>query len=94
RLVLLQNADDLFVCKTVALHSLVLSMGQSLLQNGLVQRGKVSDEPIHHLNCRVQRDNLREGFDWIFPHKLLPEAASVASNQETRRKAFTLDKPV
>ncbi|WP_205315948.1 hypothetical protein, partial [Ochrobactrum sp. 3-3] len=26
---------------TVALHSLVLSMGQSLLQNGLSQRGKV-----------------------------------------------------
>jgi hypothetical protein len=39
---LLQNADDLFVCKTVALHSLVLSMGQSLLQNGLFQRGKVT----------------------------------------------------
>ncbi len=40
-LVLLQNDDDLFVCETVALHSLVLSMGQSLLQNGLFQRGKV-----------------------------------------------------
>ncbi len=36
------SADDLFVCETVALHSLVLSMGQSLLQNGLFQRGKVS----------------------------------------------------
>ncbi|SIR27762.1 GSCFA family protein, partial [Rhizobium sp. RU35A] len=31
----------LFVCETVAFHPLVLSMGQSLLQNGLVQRGKV-----------------------------------------------------
>lgn len=31
---LLQNADELFVCETAALHSLVLSMGQSLLQNG------------------------------------------------------------
>ncbi|OOC59569.1 hypothetical protein AS855_00030 [Brucella intermedia M86] len=41
RLVVLQNADDLFVCKTVAFHSLVLSMSQSLLQNGLFQRGKV-----------------------------------------------------
>ncbi|WP_250959070.1 hypothetical protein, partial [Rhizobium sp. CG5] len=41
RLVLLQYADNLFVCETVALHSLVLSIGQSLLQNGLVQRGKV-----------------------------------------------------
>ncbi|WP_259132211.1 hypothetical protein, partial [Rhizobium sp. BK661] len=30
-----------FVCETAALHSLVLSMGQSLLQNGLFQRGKV-----------------------------------------------------
>ncbi|MGA1804217.1 hypothetical protein VH564_18725, partial [Rhizobium sp. HT1-10] len=41
-LMLLQNADDLFVCKTVALHPLVLSMGQSLLQNGLIRRGKVT----------------------------------------------------
>lgn len=41
RLVLLQNADDLFVCKTVALNSLVLSMGQSLLQNRLFQLDKV-----------------------------------------------------
>ncbi len=42
RLVLLQNPDVLFVCETIALHSLVLSMGQSLLQNGLFQRGKVT----------------------------------------------------
>ncbi|WP_205936500.1 hypothetical protein, partial [Rhizobium leguminosarum] len=28
---------------TIALHSLVLSMGQSLLQNGLFQRGKVNE---------------------------------------------------
>ncbi|WP_222401513.1 hypothetical protein, partial [Rhizobium leguminosarum] len=41
-LVLLQYADDLFVCETIALHPLVLSMGQSLLQNGLFQRGKVN----------------------------------------------------
>ncbi|WP_210185857.1 MULTISPECIES: hypothetical protein, partial [Rhizobium/Agrobacterium group] len=41
-LMLLQYPDNLLVCETVALHSLVLSMGQSLLQNGLVQRGKVS----------------------------------------------------
>ncbi|WP_205837286.1 hypothetical protein, partial [Neorhizobium tomejilense] len=41
-LVLPQYPDDLFVCETVALHSLVLSMGQSLLQNGLFQRGKVN----------------------------------------------------
>lgn len=34
-LVLLQNADDLFVRQTVPIHSLVLSMGQSLLQNGV-----------------------------------------------------------
>ncbi|WP_220326765.1 hypothetical protein, partial [Rhizobium wenxiniae] len=41
-LVLPQNANDLFVRETCALHSLVLSMGQSLLQNGLFQRGKVN----------------------------------------------------
>jgi hypothetical protein len=42
RFVLFENADNLFVRETVALHSLVLSMGQSLLQNGLFQRGKVT----------------------------------------------------
>ena len=42
RLVVLQDADNLFFCEMVALHSLVLSMGQSLLQNGLIQRGKVT----------------------------------------------------
>ncbi|WP_210333436.1 hypothetical protein, partial [Ensifer sp. ENS01] len=47
-LVLLQNDDDLFVCETVALHSLVLSMGQSLLQNGLFQRGKVKRSDALH----------------------------------------------
>ena len=41
RLLFLQNADNLFVCEAAALHSLVLSMRQSLLQNGLFQRGKV-----------------------------------------------------
>lgn len=40
-LVLLQYADDLFVCETIALHPLVLSIGQSLLQNRLFQRGNV-----------------------------------------------------
>lgn len=43
--VFFQDADDLFVGETVALHSLVLSMGQSLLQNGLFQRGKVTGGP-------------------------------------------------
>ncbi|WP_210246653.1 hypothetical protein, partial [Rhizobium sp. RU20A] len=46
----------LFVRKTVALHSLVLSMGQSLLQNGLVQRGKVTDKASEG---QVQFDNPR-----------------------------------
>jgi len=40
-LVLLQYPNNLLVLETVALHFLGLSMGQSLLQNGLVQRGKV-----------------------------------------------------
>ncbi|ERM01389.1 hypothetical protein Q644_21890 [Brucella intermedia 229E] len=47
RLVVLQNADDLFVCKTVAFHSLVLSMSQSLLQNGLFQRGGKVRQNLH-----------------------------------------------
>lgn len=38
RLMLLQNTNNLFVGETVALHSLALSMGQSLLQYGLCQR--------------------------------------------------------
>lgn len=41
RLVLLQNADDLFVCKTVGLHSLVLSMGQSLLKMDYFKGGNL-----------------------------------------------------
>jgi hypothetical protein len=54
--VLLQNADDLFVCETIALHSLVLSMGQSLLQNGLFQRGKVSlDDEIKVLRNQLAK---------------------------------------
>lgn len=39
---LIQYPDDLLVCYTVAPHSLVLSMGQSLLQNGFGQRGMVT----------------------------------------------------
>jgi hypothetical protein len=42
--VLLQDADDLFVRETAALHSLILSMGQSLHQNGIFRRGKVSGD--------------------------------------------------
>ncbi|WP_210178732.1 hypothetical protein, partial [Ensifer sp. Root74] len=53
-LVLLQNDDDLFVCETVALHSLVLSMGQSLLQNGLFQRGKVNWHAMDDLDDRFR----------------------------------------
>lgn len=42
----IQNADDLFVCETIALHSLVLSMGQSLLQIGLFHgaRSKAAEQ--------------------------------------------------
>ncbi|WP_210268711.1 hypothetical protein, partial [Rhizobium rhizogenes] len=47
---------DLFVCETIALHSLVLSMGQSLLQNGLFQRGKVTGTgPFWRYDCRGWR---------------------------------------
>ncbi|MFK3847867.1 hypothetical protein ACI2J5_00005, partial [Agrobacterium pusense] len=49
----------LFFCKTIALHSLVLSMGQSLLQNGLFQRGKVTTNEGRYAWARVgfQADN-------------------------------------
>lgn len=52
-LMLLQYPDNLLFCETVALHSLVLSIGQSLLQNGLVQRGKVRGEcqQVSYLGC-------------------------------------------
>ncbi|MFB0689316.1 DNA cytosine methyltransferase, partial [Agrobacterium pusense] len=53
---LLQNADDLFFCKTIALHSLVLSMGQSLLQNGLFQRGKVTIDKDKHAIQTYQKN--------------------------------------
>jgi hypothetical protein len=39
--VLLQNPDDLFFRKSIALHALVLVLGQSELQTGLSPRGKV-----------------------------------------------------
>lgn len=50
--VLLQYPDNLFVGETVALHSLVLSMGQSLLQNGLVQWGKVTTGAAGEVMCQ------------------------------------------
>jgi len=43
--VLLQDRDDLFFRKAIALHALVLSAGQNELQAGLGQRGKVSRSP-------------------------------------------------
>jgi hypothetical protein len=39
---LLQYPDDLFFRKAIALHALVLKMGQNELQTGLAQRGKVT----------------------------------------------------
>jgi hypothetical protein len=42
-LVLLQDPDDLLFRKTIALHALVLVLGQSELQTGLSPRGKVTD---------------------------------------------------
>src|ERR1700682_1953998 len=44
-LVLLQNPDDLLFRETIALHALVLKMGQSELQTGLRPRGKVKGSP-------------------------------------------------
>jgi len=41
-LVLLQNPDNLLFRKVVALHALVLVMGQNELQTGLSPWGKVS----------------------------------------------------
>jgi hypothetical protein len=42
--VLLQDPDDLLFRKTIALHALVLVLGQSELQTGLSPRGKVTDD--------------------------------------------------
>lgn len=42
RFVLLQNPDDLFFRKPLALHALVLGLGQNELQTGLSSRGKVT----------------------------------------------------
>ncbi|MET4324050.1 hypothetical protein ABIC02_007842, partial [Bradyrhizobium sp. RT5a] len=43
RFVLLQNPDDLFFRKPLALHALVLGLGQNELQTGLSPRGKVTE---------------------------------------------------
>jgi hypothetical protein len=40
--VFLQNPDDLFFSKPIALHALVLVLGQSELQTGLGPKGKVT----------------------------------------------------
>jgi hypothetical protein len=42
--VLLQDPDDLLFRKTIALHALVLVLGQSELQTGLSPRGKVKTD--------------------------------------------------
>jgi hypothetical protein len=39
-LVLIQNPDDLFLRKSIALHALVLVLGQSELQTGLSPRSQ------------------------------------------------------
>jgi hypothetical protein len=44
---LLQYPDDLFFRKAIALHALVLKMGQNELQTGLAQRGKVKYNKQH-----------------------------------------------
>jgi hypothetical protein len=41
-LMLLQNSDDLLFRKAIALHALVLVLGQNELQTGLSPRGNVS----------------------------------------------------
>ena len=68
-LVLLQNADDLFVHETITLHSLVLPMGQSLPQNGLFQRGKVTLSDIQpgkpQQNTYVERYNRTVPHEWL-----------------------------
>jgi hypothetical protein len=48
---LLQYPDDLFFRKAIALHALVLKMGQNELQTGLAQRGKVTSS---RFNIRVR----------------------------------------
>ncbi len=53
RLVLRQDADDLFFRKTTALHVLVLCLGQNELQAGLSPGGNVSDHDEHGRNADV-----------------------------------------
>ncbi|MBB3355959.1 hypothetical protein FHT70_005930 [Rhizobium sp. BK049] len=68
----------MFVCKTLALHSLVLSTGQSLLQNGLFQRGKVNilsetveNNPLAFAAFTVWNPNAFDGQDKDFIGKPL-----------------------
>jgi hypothetical protein len=48
---LLQYPDDLFFRKAIALHALVLKMGQNELQTGLAQRGKVTGAELLADHC-------------------------------------------
>ncbi|WP_208600479.1 hypothetical protein, partial [Rhizobium bangladeshense] len=47
-LVLLQYADDLFVCETIALHPLVLSNGPELTSKWIISTGQ-GQSPLAHL---------------------------------------------
>ena len=65
-LVLLQNPDDLLFRKTIALHALVLVMGQSELQTGLSPWGKVrapQSEPDAFKTRFSARDNSGRLYD-------------------------------
>jgi hypothetical protein len=55
---LLQYPDDLFFRKAIALHALVLKMGQNELQTGLAQRGKVT---LHALVLKMGQNELQTG---------------------------------
>ncbi|MDR6192199.1 hypothetical protein QE372_004514 [Agrobacterium pusense] len=61
---LLQNADDLFFCKTIALLSLVFSMGQTLVQIGLFRRSKVTTKQLAGMDTN-RMGNLGDDRLWL-----------------------------
>jgi hypothetical protein len=90
---LLQNADDLFVCKTVALHSLVLSMGQSLLQNGLFQRGKVIWLLLQGANVPADQEHFARAHAVVIIASLIVEEELLEKLKQWRAESSSSDKP-
>jgi len=90
--VLLQDPDDLLFRKTIALHALVLVLGQSELQTGLSPRGKVSAAReraiMHELPVPTDEVRLIPGHRRLLTRNVaLPASEALRTNDRRPRSA-------